>query len=158
MGDFDGASKWKRHSNGNTFYWCGKSGRWSTTHWTNEHRGTPTPSANLATPTVLGDHDPDEDWPCAFFTSLWCHDYLLHKPSDDNNVNDLPGFDGMDFCSYTMVPTPSSLFRSFRPDSTLGCVLGDSSIIVPASATNLVTAQATATSVQTREDDTRLDP
>jgi hypothetical protein len=49
----------------------------------------------------------------------------------------------------TMVPNPSSPFPSFRPDSTLGYASGDSSIIVPASVTNAVTVQATATSVQT---------
>jgi hypothetical protein len=81
MGDFDGTCKWKPEHNRQTLYWCDKYKRWSTTHWTNEHCGTP--SANLAGLAVLGEHDSDEDWRCVFHAS---------PLSGGNNSN--PSFSG----------------------------------------------------------------
>jgi hypothetical protein len=113
MGDFDGTSKWKRDSNGKTLYWCGKCERWSTPHWINEHRGTP--SANLATPTVLGDPDSVEDWPCAFLAlpnyespNYDHYDHLPYRPSDAD-ADDLQGFDSADFWSLVLPYLPLSL-------------------------------------------------
>lgn len=72
LGNEFGHPKWKQVHNGKTFYWCQKCGRWSTTHWTAEHKkdvkkGTEQPSSYLAAATggiTLS------DWPCAFYGEI----------------------------------------------------------------------------------------